>query len=141
MDMNLRLSEHITVHVARALLAITKDVVTLTTTEDVALHMAVEHFDIGLTGLVDRLQRTNRVRRAAGIDGTTTDGGNLTATDKAVTHDTVPHLDIAEVDTAQHIVAATKEIAAVFKSVCATPHIIYPIRIIVDLCLITILHR
>ena len=56
MDMNLRLSEHIAVHVARALLAITKDVVALTTAEDISFHMAVEHLDVRLTCLVDRLQ-------------------------------------------------------------------------------------
>ena len=56
MDMYLRLSEHVTIHVKRTLLAIAKDVVALTTAEDISFHMAVEHLDVRLTCLVDRLQ-------------------------------------------------------------------------------------
>ena len=138
MDMNFSLAEDITVHVKGSLLTITEDVVTLTTTVDITHHMTVVDLYVGLTGLVDAFQRTDRVRRTAGLNGTTTDSSHLTATDNAVADSSVPHGNLAEVNTTQHIVAATKQVTAVFQTTGTAPDIIRPISLVIYFLCITL---
>ena len=141
MNVYLGLSEYVTVHVERTLLTIAKGVVALTTTKDITEHMTVEHLDVGLTGLIDTSQRTNGVRRTASINGTATNGGNLTAADEAVAYQSVPHRNMTEVDTTLHVVATAKQVTAVSQAILTFPHIIHIIRVIMDLFLVAFLSR
>ena len=132
MDMNLGLTEDVTVHVKGSLLTIAEDIVSLTTTVDIAQHMTVVDLYVGLTGLVDAFQRTDGVRRTAGLNSSTADGSYLTATHNAVADCAVPHGNIAEVNTTQHIIAATKQVTAVFQTTGTAPDIIRPIGLVIN---------
>ena len=113
MDMYLRLSEDIAVSIEAMNTTVTQDVVALTATEDVTLHMAVKHFNMCLTRLVDGFQFTVLVVLTALLGLTTSDGGNLTATEDAVTDQTAPYHNVGRVDATVVIIATAKEVTAV----------------------------
>ena len=138
MDMNLGLTEDVTVHVKGSLLTIAEDVVSLTTTVDIAQHMTVVDLYVGLTGLVDAFQRSDGVRRTAGINGTASDSGNLTAANDTVADGSVPHRHITEVNTAQHVVATTKQVTAVFQTTGTAPDIIRPIGLVINFLFVSL---
>ena len=141
MDVYLRLSEYVTVHVERTLLAVAKEVIAFTTTKHIMHHMAVVHLYHGLTSLVEAFQGTYRIGGTTGFDGTTADGGNLTTTVHTIADGSVPYRNMTEVDTTFHIVTTTEKISAVPQTVGTFPHIVFPIRIIMDLFLITLHSR
>ena len=113
MDMYLGLAKHIAVGIKCTVLSITINIVTLTTAEHITQNMAIIHLYLRLTGLIKARQGAYGVGSTAGFNGTSSYGGNLTATMYAVADNTVPYLDRGLIDTTPDIIAATEHIAAV----------------------------
>ena len=113
MNIHLRLSEYITIGIEAMNTTITKDVITLTATEDITLHMTIIYLDASTTKLVNGTHNTRFIIIATLSNLTTSDSSNLAATKDTVTDDTSPHCDIGMIDTTVIIVTATEEITTV----------------------------
>ena len=129
-DMHLGLTKHIAVGVERTRLTVAIDIVALATTEHIALHVAVEHLDMGLTGLIEACQSADGIAGATRRDSTTTDGSNLTTTMYTVTNDTVPYLHVGLIDTASDIISATKQITTVGQTSVRYKDTLYLVRLV-----------
>ena len=111
MDIHLGLSEHITVGVERT--ALTKVVVTTATAEDITVYVSLKERYIGLACLVDTPQLTYGIMFTAGIDDTTTNSSDLTATEECIAHMTAVHLDIGDVYVTVVNISTTEDTAAI----------------------------
>ena len=117
MYIDLRLSEYITIGIEAMNTTITKDVITLTATEDITLHMTIIYLDACTTKLVNGTHNTRFIIIATLSNLTTSDGCNLAATKDAVTNLTAPYRHVCEVHTTVIVVSTTKKIATVRQTV------------------------
>ena len=117
MDIDLSPSEDIAIGIEAACTTISKDVIALTTTKNVAFHMTVVHLDMGLTRMIDSLDHAFLVINTALFRRTSTNRSNLTTTKDTVTDDATPHRDMTLVNTTVIIVTTTKEISTVGQAV------------------------
>ena len=113
MNIHLRLSEYITIGIETMNTTITKDVVTLTATEDITLHMTIIYLDACTTKLVNGTHNTRFIIIATLSNLTTSDSSNLAATEDTVTNQATPDGNIGKVNTTVIIVTATEEITTV----------------------------
>ena len=116
-DVDLGLAEDVAVGIERAHAA--QVVVALAAAEDIALHVAVVHLDVGLARLVGALVGALAVHIAAHGHRAAADGGNLAAAEEAVADVAAIHGDLGEVDAAVVDVAAAEDIAAALQAVLA----------------------
>ena len=114
MDVHFRLSEHVAVGVQ--LSAFTQVIVATATAEDIAVNIAVEHFNMGATRPVDTLQRTLGVVNASKHNLSTSYSCNLAATEEGIAHMTAIHRHIGEIHTTVIHIASTKDTAGIIKS-------------------------
>ena len=115
MYMHLCLSEYITVGIERT--TVTQVVVASTTTKDIAVYLAVEHINACPTSLVDTLQGTDTVVLSGSLDDTTSDSGNLTASEEGVTYYAAIHLDIGNIHTTVVDITTTEDTATIIEAV------------------------
>ena len=113
MNIHLRLSEYITIGIEAMNTTITKDVITLTATEDITLHMTIIYLDACTTKLVNGTHNTRFIIIATLSNLTTSDSSNLAATKDTVTNQATPDGNIGKVNTTVIIVTATEEITTV----------------------------
>ena len=135
MDIDLCSSEDIAVGIEAFGTTITEDVVALTATEDVTLHMTIVHFDMGLTCVIDSLDFTFLIIITALFRCTSADGSNLTTAENRVTNGAAPHDDITLIHTTVIIVATTEEVTTVRQTV--RTHMVSP-RFVVHLLFILV---
>ena len=97
--------------------------------------MSVIDLDACAARFVDSIQYANLVIGITLHDLTTTDGGNLTATEYAVTDNAAPYCDFAVVYATVVIVTSTEDVSAVRKSVQS--HMVRPRLIVQFLFILT----
>ena len=75
--------------------------------------MSIENLDIGFAMLINGIQHASFVVCVTFLHLTTSDSGNLTTTENAVTDDATPYRDIGFVYTTVVIVTAAEDVATV----------------------------
>ena len=113
MDIHLCLSEDVSISIEAASTTITQDIITLTATEDIALHMAVIHLNMCTASLVNVIECAFLIICTGLLRLAASNGGNLTATEDAVSNQTAPYCDIGKIDTTVIIITATKKVTTV----------------------------